>query len=98
MQKPLGEKGEALFLSIVQGCVDLIEQKAIYYRDDQGTKIDVIDIPEHLAAEAAKHRERMIEVVAEVSHALDDWSVQSGVPFMATKVDEHHLTVRPPGD
>jgi hypothetical protein len=38
------------------------------------------------------------EVVTEVSHALDDWAVCCGVPFIAMKVDEHRLTVRPPGD
>jgi elongation factor G len=53
-----------------EGVVDLIEQKAIYYRDDQGTKIDVVDIPESLAAEAAKHRERMIEAAVEVDDDL----------------------------
>ena len=34
----------------------------------------------------------------EVSHALDDWVVDRGVPFVAMKVGERRLAVRPPGD
>lgn len=36
------------------------------------------------------------EVVAEVSHALDDWVVERGIPFVATQVGARRLTVRPP--
>ena len=53
-----------------QGVIDLIEMKAILYRDDLGSKIDVVEIPEALRAEAAKQRERMIEVVAEADDTL----------------------------
>ncbi|MES2210368.1 MAG: elongation factor G [Chloroflexota bacterium] len=53
-----------------EGVVDLIEMKAILYRDDLGSQIDVVEIPEHLKAEAAKHRELMIEAVAEADDAL----------------------------
>src|SRR5438045_1563472 len=53
-----------------EGVVDLIEMKAILYRDDLGSQIDVVEIPEHLKAEAAKHREAMIEVVAEADDTL----------------------------
>jgi len=53
-----------------EGVVDLIEMKAILYRDDLGSQIDVVEIPEHLKAEAAEHRERMIEAVAEADDAL----------------------------
>jgi len=53
-----------------EGVVDLIDMKAILYRDDLGSKIDIVDIPEHLRAEAEQHREKMIEVVAEVDDTL----------------------------
>ena len=52
------------------GVIDLIEMKAIIYRDDLGNNIDVVEIPENLKAEAAKHREKMIEAVAEADDAL----------------------------
>ncbi len=52
------------------GVIDLIEMKAIIYHDDLGNNIDVVEIPENLKAEAAKHREKMIEAVAEADDAL----------------------------
>ena len=53
-----------------EGVVDLIEMKAILYRDDLGSQIDVVEIPEALRAEAAKHREQMISAAAEVDDTL----------------------------
>jgi elongation factor G len=53
-----------------EGVIDLIDMKAILYRDDLGSQIDVVEIPEGLRAEAAKHREKMIEVVAEADDTL----------------------------
>jgi len=53
-----------------EGVVDLVEMKAILYRDDLGSKIDVVDVPDDLMAEAAKHREKMVEAVAEVDDTL----------------------------
>jgi elongation factor G len=53
-----------------EGVVDLVEMKAILYRDDLGSQIDVVEIPEALRPEAAKHREQMISAVAEADDAL----------------------------
>ena len=53
-----------------RGVIDLVEMKAILYRDDLGAQIDVADIPAELLAEAAKHREAMVEAVAEVDDEL----------------------------
>jgi elongation factor G len=53
-----------------EGVVDLVEMKAILYRDDLGNNIDVVDIPENLLAEARRHREKMIEAVAESDDEL----------------------------
>jgi elongation factor G len=53
-----------------KGLIDLVEMQAIMYRDDLGSQIDVVDIPTDLLPEAVKHRERMIEAVAEVDDAL----------------------------
>ena len=36
--------------------------------------------------------------VTEVSHALDDWVAERGIPFISMRVGERRLTVRPPGD
>jgi len=53
-----------------EGVVDLVAMKAILYRDDLGSRIDVVDVPDHLRAEAEKHRAAMIEAVAEVDDDL----------------------------
>jgi len=53
-----------------EGVIDLVEMKAIVYRDDLGSNIEVVEIPERLRAEAAKHREQMISAVAEADDAL----------------------------
>jgi elongation factor G len=53
-----------------RGVIDLVEMKAIVYRDDLGSQIDVVEIPAELAAEAARHREAMVEAVAEVDDGL----------------------------
>jgi elongation factor G len=53
-----------------QGVIDLVRMKAIYYRDDLGNQIEVVDIPEELHAEAETHRAAMIEAIAEVDDAL----------------------------
>ena len=50
--------------------IDLVEMKAIYYRDDLGNQIDVVEIPDELRAEADKHRDVMIEAVAEMDDEL----------------------------
>ncbi len=64
IQIPIGSEDK------FQGVIDLIAMKAILYRDDLGSQIDVVEIPEALKAEAAKHREKMIEVVAEADDTL----------------------------
>src|SRR5882762_3217495 len=53
-----------------QGVVDLVEMKAVYYRDDLGNNIEVVEIPDELKAEAEKHRHAMIEAVAEMDDEL----------------------------
>jgi elongation factor G len=64
IQLPIGSEDR------FQGVIDLIEMKAILYRDDLGATIDTVEIPEALRAEAEKWREKMIEVVAEADDTL----------------------------
>jgi elongation factor G len=76
VQIPIGRE------SGFQGVIDLVERKAIFYRDDLGKDIEVVDIPDQLRAEAEAHRATMIEAVAE----LDD--------EMTTKfLEGHELSV-----
>ena len=46
IQLPIGSEDR------FEGVIDLIEMKAILYRDDLGSKIDVVEIPEALQADA----------------------------------------------
>ena len=64
IQIPIGREDQ------FQGVIDLVEMKAIYYRDDLGNKIDVLDIPDDLKAEAEQHRHTLIEAVAEMDDEL----------------------------
>ncbi len=52
------------------GVIDLIRMQAILYRDDLGSQIDVAPIPADLVAEARKHREKLVESVAEMDDEL----------------------------
>src|SRR5512142_296069 len=64
IQIPIGREDK------FQGVIDLVEMKAIYYRDDLGNKIDVVDIPVEYLAEAEKHRHVMVEAFAEMDDEL----------------------------
>ncbi len=52
------------------GVIDLIRMQAILYRDDLGSEIEVAAIPAELEAEARKHREKLVEAVAEMDDEL----------------------------
>ncbi len=48
------------------GVVDLVEMKAVKWHEETlGAKFDIIDIPAELAASAAEHRARLVELAVE---------------------------------
>src|SRR5262250_3394430 len=54
-----------------RGIVDLVEMKAVLWRDESlGAKFDVVDIPEDLVEKARSCREQMIEAVSEFDDKL----------------------------
>jgi elongation factor G len=54
-----------------KGIVDLVEMKAVIWRDETlGAKFDVVDIPEDLLEKAKAYREQMIEAVSEFDDTL----------------------------
>ena len=63
IQLPIGAEQD------FRGIVDLVEMKAIVYKDELGKDQDVIDIPDELIAEADAAREHLLE---EVSHYDDE--------------------------
>jgi elongation factor G len=64
IQLPIGSEDR------FRGVIDLVEMKAIVYRDDRGEQIDVTDIPADLLADAQKQRENLVEAVAEMDDEL----------------------------
>ncbi len=54
-----------------KGIVDLVEMKAVIWRDETlGAKFDVVEIPEDLVEKAQQYREQMIEAVSESDDVL----------------------------
>ena len=50
--------------------IDLVEEKAIVYKDDLGKESEVIEIPAELADEAHEARTHLIEAIADYDDAL----------------------------
>jgi elongation factor G len=63
IQLPIGAESE------FRGIVDLVENKAIIYKDELGKEQETIDIPAEIADEAAAAREHLLE---EISHYDDE--------------------------
>jgi len=54
----------------LEGVIDLITMKAIYFDGDQGTELRYAEIPAHLKADAEKYREDLIDEVSIFSDEL----------------------------
>ncbi|AEJ18610.1 elongation factor G [Gracilinema caldarium] len=54
----------------LEGLVDLITMKAVYFDGDQGTQIRYAEIPAHLQADAAKYREELLDGLSMFSDEL----------------------------
>ena len=52
------------------GIIDLLTMKANIYKNDEGTEIEVVDIPADMVDKANEYREFMIEAVAETDEDL----------------------------
>jgi elongation factor G len=64
IQLPIGAESE------FQGVIDLVEEKAIVYKDDLGKESEVIDIPADLVDAAHEARTHLIEAIADYDDAL----------------------------
>jgi elongation factor G len=64
LQIPIGAESD------FRGVIDLINMRAITYGNDLGDQIEVGEIPAELASEAAEHREKMIEALADLDDDL----------------------------
>ncbi|GHV69836.1 elongation factor G 2 [Spirochaetia bacterium] len=54
----------------LEGIVDLITMKAVYFDGDQGTELRYAEIPAHLKADADKYREELLDAVSMYSDEL----------------------------
>jgi elongation factor G len=64
IQLPIGAEGD------FKGVIDLVEEKAIVYKDDLGKESEVIEIPAELADEAHEARTHLIEAIADYDDEL----------------------------
>ncbi len=53
-----------------RGVVDLVRMKALVYHDDLGSEVKEEEVPAALLDEARRHREKLVEAVAEMDDAL----------------------------
>lgn len=54
----------------LEGVVDLVKMKAVYFHGDNGEDIEEVDIPADLLDEAKEWRNKMIETIAEVDDTI----------------------------
>ena len=64
MQIPIGLEDK------LEGVVDLVTMKALYFEGDGGTEIRVAEIPAHLVDEAKKYRDEMLDAASMFSDEL----------------------------
>jgi elongation factor G len=72
LQLPIGLEAD------LQGIVDLVTMKAVYFEGDQGEKIRIEEIPEFLKAEAEAKREEMLDAVSMFSDELMEVMLEEG--------------------
>ncbi len=64
MQLPIGLEDK------LEGVVDLVTMKAIYFEGESGTEIRYAEIPAHLVADAKKYREELLDAASMFSDEL----------------------------
>ena len=60
------------------GIIDLVENKALFFKDDMGKVVEAGDIPADMADKAAEYRNALIEAVAETDEALMEKYFEEG--------------------
>ncbi len=54
----------------LEGIVDLVTMKAVYFEGESGTEIRIAEIPAHLQADAQKYREELVDAASMFSDEL----------------------------
>jgi len=80
VQLPYGKDGD------LQGIIDLIEKKLVFYKDDLGKDIEIREIPSDAMAEVEKQHTVMIERLAEVDDKImEDYLHAKEIPVPELK-------------
>jgi len=90
LQIPIGAESD------FKGIVDLVEMKAIVYKDDLGKDQDVIDIPAHLVDAAAAAREHLLSQLADMDDDIAELFLdEAEVPTAMLKaaIRKHTLSI-----
>ncbi|ORE89894.1 elongation factor G [Aurantimonas sp. 22II-16-19i] len=75
IQLPIGAENE------LKGVIDLIEMKALVWRDENlGAQWDILEIPEDMRAQAEEYREMMIEAAVEVDEPAMERYLEGQMP------------------
>ncbi|GHT91100.1 elongation factor G 2 [Spirochaetia bacterium] len=74
----------------LEGMVDLITMKAVYFDGDQGTEIRFAEIPPHLKADADKYREELLDAIS----MFDDELAELFMDGKAIPEDLIHKAIR----
>lgn len=73
MQLPIGLEDK------LEGVIDLVSMKAVYYRGDSGEQLDIEEIPANLLVEAEEYREKMLDAVSMCSDELMEAMMEEAV-------------------
>ncbi|MDR1220782.1 MAG: elongation factor G [Treponema sp.] len=63
----------------LEGVVDLVTQKALYFDGDRGEIVRIAEIPAHLKADVEKRREEMLDAVSMFDDTLMELLMEGGV-------------------
>ena len=74
VQLPIGLESD------LEGIVDLVIMKAVYFDGDQGEKLRFEDIPENMKAEAEEKREVLLDAVSMFSDELMEVMLEEKIP------------------
>jgi len=74
LQIPIGLESE------LEGVVDLVTMKAVYFDGEQGEKIRIEEIPDNLKAEADARREELLDAVSMFSDELMEVMLEEQTP------------------
>ena len=74
IQIPIGTEDK------LEGVVDLVEMRAIYFRGEDGKELEYTEIPADLAAQADEYREILIDAVSMFNEELMELALEGDVP------------------